>query len=390
MKTKVLIISYSNFASDPRVLRQLQILGADHEIMEAGRQASGQGNSFVQLKEIQAFHVEYPYFIKKGLSLFFKLYRENLLLKVFKKYEQYYWDFLRVNVKSKLVDFNPKVVIANDIDALPLAVAIKEKTGAKVILDAHEFSPLQMTNLEHWEKYISPYKYYLSEKYIPFTDYCFTVSKGIAEEYESLAGKPFSIFRNSPRFIDLEPSAVENDKIQLIHHGAAIPGRNLELMFDIIAFLDERFVLNLILIPTVPEYYSKLVERAKNSKKIVIHSPVPTEEIPMFINQFDLGIFILPPSNFNYKHALPNKFFEFIQGRLGVAIGPSVEMSPYVKQYDLGVVASDFSAESIAVLLNSLDKSQVEAFKMNAHLAAKELAIDKELAYFHKVVNEIA
>src|SRR5690606_4775564 len=140
--------------------------------------------------------------------------------------------------------------------------------------------------------------------------------------------------------------------------------RNLELMFDIIDLLDERFVLNLILIPTVTEYFSKLVARAKNNDRIIIHNPVPTAEIPTFINQFDLGIFIRPPSNFNYRHALPNKLFAFIQGRLGVVIGPSVEMSPYVSQYGLGVVASDFSAENIAVVLNSLNKDQVKAFKL--------------------------
>ena len=33
------------------------------------------------------------------------------------------------------------------------------------------------------------------------------------------------------------------------------------------------------------------------------------------INQFDLGVYLLPPVNFNSAHALPNKFFEFIQAR---------------------------------------------------------------------------
>ena len=375
-------------ASDPRVLRQIQALENNFQIIEAGRNPSMKGHPFILLKEIQSFHIEYSYFVKKGLSLFLKIYRDYLLLRWIKDYENYYWHFLRKKSLNELVLCSPDVVIANDIDALPLAISIKKKTGAKVILDAHEFAPLQITNLEYWEKYISPYKYYLSKKYIPFANYCFTVSKGIALEYEKLAGMPFSVFRNSPRFIELDPSSVENDKMHLIHHGAAIPGRNLELMFDIIELLDNRFVLNLILIPTVPEYYSKLVERAKKNKSIIFHNPVPTEEIPKFINQFDLGIFILPPSNFNYKHALPNKFFEFIQGRLGVVIGPSVEMSPYVKKFELGVVADDFSAESIAILLNSLGKDQIDVFKLNSNLAAKTLAIDEELEYFHKVINE--
>lgn len=389
MKKKILVISYSNLASDPRVLRQIKVLQNEFYIIEGGRQPSGNGNPFVLLKEIQSFHVEYPYFLKKVLSFFFKVYREYLLLRLLKNYEKYYWDFQKKNLLKKFISYSPDIIIANDIEALPLAILIKQKSNCKIsiIFDAHEYAPLQITNLEYWKKYISPYRLYLSKKYIPLSDYCFTVSKGIAEAYEDLSGKSFQLFKNSPEFLNLCPSKVECDKIKLIHHGAAIPGRNLDLMFELLEFLDSRFVLNLILIPTDPDYYQKLVERASSYNNVIIHSPVPTVNIPEFINQFDLGIFLLPPNNFNYKHALPNKFFEFVQARLGIIIGPSVEMEPYVKEYNLGIVSNDFSPKSVALLLNELDSEIIKKFKNNAHKAAEELSVNSDLDRFLDIIK---
>lgn len=389
MIKKVLILSYSNLASDPRVLRQINVLQKEFHIIEGGRQPSGYGNPFVLLKEIQSFHIDYPYLLKKGLSFFFKIYREYILLRLFKNYERYYWDFLKKNLLKKIISFCPDIIIANDIEALPLAVLIKKKSRDKIsiIFDAHEYAPLQITNLEYWKKYVSPYKLYLSKKYIPLSDYCFTVSKGIAEAYEDLSGKSFILFKNSPEFLNLSPSKVEPNKIKLIHHGAAIQGRNLDLMFDLIELLDSRFILNLILIPTDLNYYKKLIERASNYNNIIIHEPVPTSNIPAFINQFDLGVFLLPPNNFNYKHALPNKFFEFVQARLGVIIGPSLEMVPYVKEYDLGIVSGDFSPKSAALLLNELDSEQIRKFKNNSHIAAEELSVNNDLKRFLDIIK---
>ena len=55
-------------------------------------------------------------------------------------------------------------------------------------------------------------------------------------------------------------------------------------------------------------------------------------ELPRMANDYDVGLYLLPPTNFNQRYALPNKFFEFIQGRLAIAIGPSPEMAKLVER----------------------------------------------------------
>ena len=91
------------------------------------------------------------------------------------------------------------------------------------------------------------------------------------------------------------------------------------------------------------------------------------------MNNYDIGFFSLTPKLENYRYALPNKLFEFIQARLAIAIWPSVEMKKIVDKYDLGLVSKDYDVEELANMLNALTVSDIDNFKLNSHKAAEYL-----------------
>jgi SpoVK/Ycf46/Vps4 family AAA+-type ATPase len=93
--------------------------------------------------------------------------------------------------------------------------------------------------------------------------------------------------------------------------------------------------------------------------------------------------------NFNYENTLPNKLFDFIQARLGVAIGPTPEMAEIVKQYNIGVVADDFTAEGLAKRLNQLTKADIENFKRNASKAANDLNAEANALKLNNLISGI-
>jgi hypothetical protein len=121
--------------------------------------------------------------------------------------------------------------------------------------------------------------------------------------------------------------------------------------------------------------------KAKTRDNIRLLDPVPMTDIVRSINRFDIGMHIMMPSNFNHANALPNKFFEFIQARIAVAIGPTPEMKRLTDQYELGVVAKDFSSETMAKSLNSITTEDLEKFKRNSGFASRELnsSINKKI-----------
>ena len=62
-----------------------------------------------------------------------------------------------------------------------------------------------------------------------------------------------------------------------------------------------------------------------------------------------------------------------IQSRLVLAIGPDIEMSKYVKKYELGMVVEDWSAFSLAEKIKSTDLSKLTYYKQQANKYAKDL-----------------
>jgi hypothetical protein len=113
------------------------------------------------------------------------------------------------------------------------------------------------------------------------------------------------------------------------------------------------------------------------------------QELPQHLNRYDIGVFLLPPTNFNYRYALPNKLFEFIQARLAVAIGPSPEMARLVRQYCCGVIADDFTPEALAASLNRLTGADIDRLKQASHAAAKELCFEKNAPILLKMVERV-
>lgn len=401
-RRKILILSYSNLSTDPRVIRQINSLKDDYEILASGLSPSGAGGvGFLPIRPRNeltvTFHHDYPVPVRKAFSFIIKnMNRFGRRLAKLKRdinsrssdFEKRYWSDERKLLARKLSAEKFDLIIANEIDALPLALEI---SGGKcrTILDTHEYYPGQYEHDEIWMKYNGTYVHYLCEKYMSKADAVFAVSEGIVNEFEKTFGVKPLLLTNAAPYADLNPSVVDENNIRLIHHGASIRARKLELMIELMNYTDDRFTLDLMLIPTDKDYHSELSKLAAGNRKVKFAEPVRTETIPHTINGYDIGLFILPPVNFNYRHALPNKFFEFVQARLAVAVGPSVEMENYVREFRLGIIADDFSPQSMAAELNRLDIDTILKFKQNSHRHAMELSAEKNTELIRTTVTDL-
>jgi hypothetical protein len=222
-----------------------------------------------------------------------------------------------------------------------------------------------------------------------------TVGDGLASEYRKHFSVDPVIITNATWYKEIDPSPVDATRIRMIHHGGATVSRKLEIMIELMRHLEERFTLDLMLI--IPEFASAKTKNyihflrtlADGDPRIRFLPPVKSNEIVSFINQYDLGVFLLPPINFNYANTLPNKLFDFIQARLGVAIGPTPEMAAIVNTYKNGVVAKDFSPEGLALELNKLTRPDIERFKNNSSAAARTLTADMNGVDLRSLVDQL-
>jgi hypothetical protein len=375
-KKKILILVFNSLKDDVRVKRQIRALKMNYAITAVCYESyEEEGVEFIITppKKIT--------FLKKALVLI------PLALRWYKSIYKFLFRDQALTMSLKKRDFD--LVISNDIETLPLAFELDIK---KVVFDAHEYAPRHFEDRLLWRMFYQGFNTYLCAAYLSKLSGMMTVGLGLAKEYEKNFEVRPTVITNADNFIDLKPTEVRKDKIRLVHHGIANPSRKIEGMIEMVNLLDERFTLDLYLLAPrfssgSEQYLSSLKRKYKGNSKVRILPPVKSSEIVEAIHQYDIGVFLLPPSNFNYENALPNKLFNFIQARLGVAVGPTPEMAAIVKQFNIGVVSNDFSSSSLAIELNKLTHQQVSDFKTNACIAAKELNAEKNALLINDLVS---
>lgn len=370
-KKTVLIISFSHLERDPRVNRQIRCLATDYDVIAAGlSNPQIEGVGFIPL-----FSVDKGAW-QKIIAGF------RLLCGAF---EDQYWRHPRiVQALKQLKGLQVDLVMANDIETLPLALKVAK--NADTIFDAHEYAPREFEDLLGWNIFYKRFKTYLCKKYLPKVKAMMTVSPGIAKEYQKQFGIASHIITNAPEFAALTPCPMSEGRIRLVCHSYAIPSRKLETLIDMFDHLDNRYEMDLILMPFSETYLEELKKRAAKYSNIRFPPPVPMRDIVPHLNKYDLGVYLLPSNSFNNTYALPNKLFEFIQARLAIAIGPSPEMSAIIDKYQCGITSKDFSPKSLAQAIMSLDNKQIEILKMNACHAAEELCAEKNQLLIREIV----
>lgn len=370
----ILVLCFSDLANDPRVGRQIALLAGRYRLTAAG---------FTRPLADGAEYVHLPYLSRPGAHRLLAL-----AMLALGRFERFYWSSPTIrNAFEALKDRHFDLVLANDLLALPLACALKPRRG--VVFDAHEYSPRQLEDRFYDRLLYQRYHRHLCRRYLPAAVGMLTVCQSVADEYRKNFGVSPQVFFNTPPYHDLTPGAAMEGVIRMVHHGAAIPSRRIELMIETMKHLDDRFRLDFLLVPGDAAYIRRLAALAGADSRIRIVAPVPMPELPRHLNRYDVGLFLLPPVNFNYQWALPNKFFEFVQARLAIAIGPSPEMARLVRRYDCGIVADDFSPRSLAARLNALDRDRIDYFKRHSHEAAKALCLEKSAPVLSGMVENL-
>lgn len=367
---KLLIISFSKIVSDARVLKQVKMFSEDYEVVTCGYGPTPEGA--VKHYSIPDEHV---------------YWRRSQALTILRSYKKAYWSSPAVRwAKQALAGEQFDCILADDIDSVGLALSLNPKYG--VHADLHEYSPREKEDVLRWRLFVAPYMRWQVRRFVTKAKSSSTVGQYIADEYQRKFGITPSLVTNATPYANLTPTEL-HEPIALVHSGAARDDRFLELMVEAVRRLPNRFTFDLYLTPNNPAYLEQLRQDVANDPHITVHDAVPYAELIPTLNRYDVGIHLLPPVNFNNKWALPNKFFDFVQARLGLVIGPSPEMARLVREHELGYVASDFTVDALVDALKKLDAEQVRRFKSNSHQAAHELSAESTIEGWRRAIKAL-
>ena len=220
-----------------------------------------------------------------------------------------------------------------------------------------------------------------------------TVNASIGAMYEEQYGVRTEIVRNAIAYRgDIAPTPLEADRIRLVHSGGAVPGRNIEAIIDAVDLLGDGYTLDLYLIPSrqAESYWKQLTARIDASPRTKLHPAVEPAALPSTLNPYDLGVYLLPPHTPNHRLMLPNKFFDFVQARLGFVFGPSVETDRLIKENGLGIVAAGYSSADLAAAVRKLSRDEIEGFKRATDAVAAELSSEADIAVEDGILRRLA
>ena len=373
-RPRLLIMSFSPLRSDARVLRQVRLFADRYAVTTLGYGESPDG---------VVEHLRLP---DEVVS-----WHKDRRLLVARRYETAYRSSPVVVAATRLLEGRAHtfdVVLADDIDTVPLALDLAPPAG--VHADLHEYHPRQNEENRRWRLFVAPYYRWLVRTYGTRADSVTTVGEGIAREYRMRFGIRAGVVVNAPQFVELEPTPVAEDTpLRLVHSGNAQRHR-LDVILAAMDLVTAPVTLDLYLMSNDPGYLEELRTRYAASDRVRIHPPVAPHELPATLNAHDVGVYVLPPVSFNHLWALPNKVFDFVQGRLALVVGPSPEMAALVRRHGLGVVTDDFTPESLARALDGLTAEDVRRFKAASDAAAQELSAERQVVGWARAVDTLA
>jgi len=379
-RPSLLVLSFSPIAADARVLKQVRLFAGRYDVTTCGFGPAPTGDGLERVR-----HVEIP---AEHASL--ALDGRLVTLRAYPLVERRTPAVVgatRALADAGLARGAFDVVLANDVEAVPLALRLRPRRG--VHADLHELTTRLHEEDAAWMRRIAPYERWLCRRHVRRARSVTTVSAGLARGYADDAGLDATVVVNATPFSEREPGPVGRP-LRLVHSGAGLANRHLEILLEAVALTSADVTLDLFLTPNDPAYLARLRALAAEVPGVTLHDPVPYADLVGTLARHDVGVFVLPPVNASYARALPNKLFDFVQARLGVVVSPNAEMAGLVREHGLGEVTAGYDARDLADVLDRITADDVRRWKAASHAAARALSAEEQTDGWVRAVDAIA
>ena len=274
----------------------------------------------------------------------------------------------------------PNVLWCNDLDTLPANYLYSKIKKLKLIFDSHEYFtevPELINNpfsRNFWK--------FLERLMVPNLKHVLTVSQSIVNLFEKEYNIKVSLLRNVPSLkkqtAKVKTIKVEGKKI-IIYQGSINVNRGIEQMIEAMQHLNN-YVLYIAGTGDISQEIESLITKLNLQDKVKLLGRIPLEKLHGYTQQADLGLSLEEDAGLNYRFALPNKLFDYIQAEIPVLVSNLPEMKNLVTQHQLGEIIENHNPKHIATKIEAMlsDKEQLKIWRKNAKKAALELNWEKE------------
>ena len=384
---KVLVASLSDPSSDPRPARMVDFLLCEGYEVDVLGYTPDKSNGSVK---------NYFAIARAAGSMASKIARRavTILVRIIPNIRQFdrlkdSLNDIKIGVyiyRDLLANNKYDLIVVEDLQLLPLAFTLKR--DGRVLFDAREYYPLQFNESRKFRIFEKGERIRLCRRYLGKCDAALTVSGGLARQYKQDFNVPMTVYRSVPKRASSMAAHSVGPVITMVHHGVANRNRKIEKMIAIAGACKPRLTLDLFLVGD-QRYIAELKNISQQYENVTICEPMEFGEINAVLANYDVGFYILEPTSFNLRYALPNKLFEYIQAGLAVIIGPSPEMAEVVTKYGCGIVLPSFNEDEVSSLLREITSDQIADTKAKARIAAEDLCYESEKQVLIPVLGDL-
>ncbi len=266
------------------------------------------------------------------------------------------------------------ILLANDLDTLPANYLLKRIKKNTLIFDSHELFT-EVPELIHrpviqkiWEK--------IEKKTLPHVDQAITVSPSIANYYYQKYNKSFEVIFNYP---------LQSDKPEIyypfrssaypiiLYQGVLNIGRGLENLIRAMK-LTEGLHLYIAGRGDIEDELYQIRDQHHLEERVFFTGRLSPEELKALTSRASVGVSLEEDLGLNYRYALPNKLFDYIQAHVPVLVSDLPEMKKIVEEHNIGRVLTYNHPAEIARQLSEMIINQEQHNTWIAHL--KKIAPD--------------
>jgi glycosyltransferase involved in cell wall biosynthesis len=271
--------------------------------------------------------------------------------------------------------------LACDLDTLVASYLAARIRGIPLLYDSHEYFT-EVPELvgrpavkRIWEG--------LEKRMLPQLRFACTVSQSIADAYRAKYGITMEVIFNYPirkKYLTQPGFSLRKGQEKIIlYQGSVNTGRGLALAIMAMKFITgSRLVI--IGEGDILEDLVKFTGDAGLSGSVTFTGRISMDELYTFTQQADVGISLEEDLGLNYRFALPNKLFDYIQAGIPVLVSDLPEMAALVRKYNIGKVIRTTDPAELASCISSMlnNTADRERWKENLLIASEELCWEKE------------
>ena len=364
---------------DPRVRKQLiEYRDNGVEVTAVGLKCARYDADKVKLIPCKATIVEIdPWYDGQQNGVLRKLKREYLRIK---------------GVKDAIVNYQPDIIHANDLNALIPAYLASRKLHCKLVYDSHEINVENYTT--EGRSSIANVMKAVEQYLVKRVDLMVCVSHAAADYFASTYGisKPMVVTNCSLRKETLTEKSQKHPGFEVINHGQFYPGRGYEEMVEA-AELVKGFPNIHICVRGFGKLEESMRKQVKEKQldQFIFYPPVNVEQLIPEAARSHVGIAITKPVCLNFKLSVSNKLFEYAAAGLPVIMSNIPEHRYLNEKYHFGLILPDNTPQSLAdaVLQLYQERELYQQLAANSKRMSQEVNWENEFARLIQAEKEM-